>query len=91
MEFSSTLEKKLQEASNLDEVVQICHDEGIPITRDQLDAALSASPEGELNEEALDAVSGGAWIVDLIRRYIRRPYTSGRAGGGFGGGGGRSW
>lgn len=34
MEFQSTLEKKLQEAGNLDEVVQICLDEGIPVTRD---------------------------------------------------------
>lgn len=93
-EIQERLEEKLKNAASLDEAIQMCAEEGITVTKEQLEAVLSPEPDGELNEEALDNVSGGGFI-DWIRRlfrYNRAPkYSSGggvSAGGGGGGGGG---
>lgn len=63
------LEEKLKNAASLDEAIQACAEEGITVTKEQLEAVLSPDPEGELNEEALDNVSGG--VIDWTRRILR--------------------
>lgn len=100
MEISHALQEKLEKAESLDEVIQACAEEGITLTKEQLEASLSSDPEGELSAEALDNVSGGG-LFDWIRRFIRYSRASNYSGGGggfssggggngsFGGGGGR--
>lgn len=83
--MSPELEAKLDGAQTLDDVVRICAEEGITVSREQLEAIDMAAPGGELNEDALDAISGGSltgWIVPWL--YRRR---SSFFGGPFGGGG----
>ena len=98
-EIPERLEEKLKNVESLEETIQACAEEGITVTKEQLEAVLSPEPDGELNEEALDNVSGGGFI-DWIRRlfrYNRAPkYSSGNgsgggvSAGGSGGGGGGS-
>lgn len=90
MENRERLEQKLKNAGSLDEVVKACAEEGITVTKEQLEASLSSDPEGELSAEALDNVSGGG-ILDWIRRFIRYSRASNYSGGNgsFGDGGGR--
>lgn len=89
MENRERLEQKLKNAESLDEVVQACAEEGITLTKEQLEASLSSDPEGELSAEALDNVSGGG-LFDWIRRFIRysRASNYNGGGGGFSSGGG---
>lgn len=96
------MEEKLQKAESMDEVVQLCAEEGITVTKEQLEAMLSSESEneGELSAETLDNVSGGG-LLSRIRKYIRYSRTSKYSAGGrgfssvgggkgsFGGGGGR--
>lgn len=88
MLISSALEEKIQKAESLDEVVQICTEEGITVTKEQLEAMLSSDSEndGELSAETLDNVSGGGFFF-WLRGRIR--FTAGGGGGGGGRGGGR--
>lgn len=58
-EISDQLKQKLEMATNLDEVVQFCREEGIEITIEQL-KAFAQEDGAELGEDALDNVSGGA-------------------------------
>lgn len=69
MENRERLEQKLRNAESLDEVVQACAEEGITVTKEQLEASLSSDPEGELSAEALDNVSGGG-LFDWIRKIL---------------------
>lgn len=93
-EIQERLEEKLKNAASLDEAIQMCAEEGITVTKEQLEAVLSPELDGELNEEALDNVSGGGFL-DWIRRLFRynraSNYSSGNGSGGgvsAGGGGG---
>lgn len=90
-EIPERLEEKLKNVESLEETIQACAEEGITVTKEQLEAVLSPEPDGELNEEALDNVSGGGFI-DRIRRYIRhfRASSYNGGGGGFSSGGGGS-
>lgn len=93
MKISSALEEKLKKAESLDEIVQACAEEGIEITKEQLNDPLPSDPEGALSEAALENVSGGG-IISWIRRFIHYScackYNGGgggfSSGGGFGGG-----
>ena len=58
-EVSEELKEKLGKAESLDEVVKILAEEGIAVTKEELEAALAQGENGELSEEALSAVSGG--------------------------------
>ena len=89
MAISSALEEKLKNAESLDEVVQACAEEGIAITKEQLEAPLASDSGGELSPDALDNVSGGS-LIDWIRRFIRysRASNYNGGGGGFSSGGG---
>lgn len=71
MIISSALEEKLENAESLEEVVRLCAEEGIAVTKEELEAALDSEDEGELNAEQLDNVSGGIRL-SRIRRIIRR-------------------
>ena len=91
MEISQELESKIRQAETLDDVVRICTDAGIDVTREQLQAA--DMPDGELDENALDLVSGGSVLgaVALMVWSIYKNRSSGGGGGhAFGGGGGGS-
>ena len=73
-EVSEELKEKLGKAENLEEVVKILTEEGLEVTKEELEAALAQGENGELSEEALSAVSGGInWrrIVTIIRYYTR--------------------
>lgn len=92
MEISCALQEKLEKAESLDEVIQACTEEGITVTKEQLEIMLSSDSEneGELSAEALDNVSGGG-LFGRIRRYVRYSRASKYRGGGGGfssGGGG---
>lgn len=50
MEISGALEEKLKNAESLDEVVQACAEEGITITKEQLEAELVQAEGGELSD-----------------------------------------
>lgn len=99
MTISAALEEKLRGAESLDEVVQVCAEAGIPVTKEQLECPAVSGPDGELSEDALDNVSGGGvidWIRRIYRYYRASNYSSGSgrgglaSGGGGGGGGGGS-
>ena len=94
MTISAALEEKLRGAESLDEVVQVCAEAGVPVTKEQLECPAVSGPDGELSEDALDNVSGGG-VIDWIRRIYRyyRPSNYNGGGGGFssGGGGGSSF
>lgn len=56
--ISDSLKEKLDAAETMDEVVRVCDEEGIEVTKEQLEAA--AAMDGELTEGDLDSVNGGA-------------------------------
>jgi len=73
------LEDKIVAAKSDEEVIQIFADAGITVTPEQM-AALAEGTNGELSEDALDNVSGGAlWYIGgkLIGRY----FANGQGGG----------
>lgn len=86
MEISCALQEKLEKAESLDEVIQACTEEGITVTKEQLEIMLSSDSENEceLSAEALDNVSGGGFF-SWLRGRVR--FTAGGGGGGGGGGG----
>lgn len=93
-QISQELEEKIRNAETVEEVVQVCTEAGIQVTKEQLEAELLPQTEGELSEDMLDNVSGGG-IFSLVRRiisYYRASNYNGGGGGfscGGGGGGGR--
>ena len=98
-QISQELEEKIRNAETVEEVVQVCTEAGIQVTKEQLEAELLPQTEGELSEDMLDNVSGGG-IFSLVRRiisYYRASnyngggggFSCGGGGGGAGGGGGR--
>lgn len=68
--ISKELEAKIMNAENMDEIVEICVAEGIDVTKEQLEAEVAkqqaAAADGELDEDALDAVSGGSAALLVI-------------------------
>ena len=66
MQYMKELEEKLEKAGSEEEVLTILAQEGIEVP-----AELLKQPEfGELNEEALDNVSGGA-IMYIVRKILQ--------------------
>lgn len=71
--MSEALEAKLTAAQTMEDVIKAFAEEGIEVTREQLEEALrqyQAGENGELGEDALDAVAGGRGINwwDILRR-----------------------
>ena len=73
-EVSEELKEKLGKAENLDEVVKILTEEGLEVTKEELEAALAQGENGELSEEALSAVSGGIRFWRPILPWIPRRF-----------------
>lgn len=94
MQISPELEKKIQQAETVEEVVQACAEEGIQVTKAQLEAEMLPEIDGELSEDMLDNVSGGG-IFRIIRTivsiYRASKYNGGGGGFSSGGGGGGSF
>lgn len=65
------LEEQLSAAKSLEDMVKICTDAGIPITKEQLKAAALPDTHEELTEEELDAVSGGSMYY-AFRQLLER-------------------
>lgn len=70
--MSEALEAKLTAAQTMEDVIKAFAEEGIEVTRKQLEEALrqyQAGESGELGEDALDAVAGGAKLrwPDILR------------------------
>ena len=80
--LDAALQKKLEAAEGFAEVVEIGAEKGYQFTEQEVQAFLSErgitlaeSQEGELSEEALDAVAGG-WFENLrIRLGNNAPIT----------------
>ena len=91
MELNDEIRAKISNAASMDEVVRICAEAGIPVTKEQLEASDNTTgAEGELSEEALDAVSGGSLIGLIWLLYRRRRNNRGQING-SGGGGVSAW
>lgn len=95
IQISNSLDEKIQQAETLEEVIEACAAEGIEVTKEQLEAAMLPNTNGELNEDMLDAVSGGGFLSTvrrIIQNYRASNYRGGgggfSSGGGNGGGGG---
>ena len=84
----SNLEEKITNAHSEEELLQVLADAGMPITSAQLHAAVETG-NGEMTEDALEAVSGGCimlpWLI--IRAWYNRRSRGGGGGGSIGGGG----
>ena len=63
-EISDSLKAKLDNAETMDDVVRVCAEEGIEVTKEQLEAA-AASMDDELNEDDLDNVNGGVALFAI--------------------------
>lgn len=93
--------RRLEAANDADEAIKLFAEKGITVTKEQLNEAGAAGNQEELDEEALDGVSGGItlraasqgirFLAELIRRGNRSIHSGGFSGGGSGGVGGRSW
>ena len=76
-QINSELQAKLDSAESLDDVVQVCEEAGIAVSREQLEAMDVPMADGELTEETLDAVSGGSvagWILVLVAQQKPQPF-----------------
>ena len=78
----AALQQKLEDAQGFVEVVQIGAQKGYQFTEDEVQAFLrergipiEESAEGELSEEALDAVAGGLFENLRIRFGDNQPIT----------------
>lgn len=72
--MSEALEAKLTAAQTMEDVIKAFAEEGIEVTREQLEEALrqyQAGENGELGEDALDAVAGGISLQQWLQRFIR--------------------
>lgn len=91
-QMSSELQAKINSAESLEDVVRICAEEGISISKEQLEALEASTADGELSEDTLDAVSGGGLLADLFDWWRNRGRKRSNPNGGKGaiGGGGRA-
>ena len=91
-QMSPELQAKISDAESLEDVLRICAEEGISISKEQLEALEASTADGELSEDALDAVSGGGLLADLFDwwRNRGRKRSNPNGGNGFIGGGGRA-
>ena len=90
LQITPELEEKIRNSESLDEIVQLCTDAGIPVTKEQIEAGLKTAGDEELSETALDNVSGGGLfslsvIIGII--WGRNRARGGGGQGSFGGGG----
>lgn len=82
-QMSPELQAKLDSAESLEDVVRACAEEGITISKEQLEALEASTADGELNEDALDGVAGGitaGWIFWFWWRNRNRKRSGGGGG-----------
>ena len=53
------LAKRIEEAKSFEELAQLLNENGLDVTAEQLQAALSSDADSELSEDELNAVAGG--------------------------------
>lgn len=70
-EPSEALKEKLGKAESMEDVVRAFSEEGIEVSAEQLEVMLNqvTSADGEISEEALDHVSGGAHLFPLFHTF----------------------
>lgn len=59
------LEEKIKGAETLDDLVKVCTEAGVEVTKEQLEAELAKTENDELDENALDDVAGGVSVFRL--------------------------
>ena len=62
--------ESLEKVESLAEAVKLLKSKGLEVTEEELKAAIDA-PEGELDENALKDVAGGASLPSWLRRISR--------------------
>ena len=62
--FPESMKAKLAEAETVEEIAKICEEEGIGVTKEQLQAAMEMQSD-ELREEDLEQVAGGYSVIIL--------------------------
>lgn len=82
-QMSPELQAKISDAESLEDVVRICAEEGITVSKEQLEALEASTADGELSEDALDGVAGGI-MAGWIFWYWWRNRNRKRSGGGGG-------
>lgn len=60
------LEEKIKDAETLEDLVKVCAEAGVEVTKEQLEAELAKMESDELDENALDDVAGGVVIAPAI-------------------------
>ena len=82
-QISPELQAKISDAESLEDVVRICAEEGITVSKEQLEALEASTADGELSEDALDSVAGGimaGWIFWFWWRNRNRKRSGGGGG-----------
>ena len=69
-EVSEALKEKLDKAETLDEVLLACNEEGVEITKGDLEAAADAATSGQLTESDLENVAGGCAALAITALAI---------------------
>lgn len=67
------LKERLASVKNLEEAVGLLQEKGLDVTEKDIEAALAPETDGELDESALEDVSGGAKaskLLDVIRKIL---------------------
>lgn len=82
-QMSPELQAKISDVESLEDVVRICAEEGITVSKEQLEALEASTADGELSEDALDGVAGGI-MAGWIFWYWWRNRNRKRSGGGGG-------
>ena len=55
--------QKLEQSESLEDMAKTCNEAGANVTVQELEAIMAQDTDGEISEEALDAVAGGAKSV----------------------------
>lgn len=82
-QMSPELQAKISDAESLEDVVRICAEEGITVSKEQLESLEASTADGELSEDALDGVAGGimaGWIFWFWWRNRNRKRSGGGGG-----------
>lgn len=86
----SDFNQKMNECSSLEELVQLCNEEGINVSISDLQAGFTEmNEETELDENSLEKIAGGQSIIKAVTQWIWKQMHRSNPGGGtgsFGGG-----
>ena len=72
LESNTTLQKRVKAAENSATVVQIASENGCNFTEQELEKAMQESLiKGELSEQELETVAGGAVLADRVKQKTK--------------------